>query len=122
MRKVPRLDTPLTLFGMPLGAVLGSVFGGLLALNFLQIFISNLWLRGLLSLVAVVLVYKLSLLISDRYGYGSGMRFMRFITRADLYEIAPPQKEVPLTLSRAGLPEPEDALEAREVHREPVGA
>lgn len=107
MRRVPRLDTALTIFGMPFGAVISSVFGGLMALNLLQMVVSNIWLRGLLSLVAVVLVYRVSLFISDRYGNGAGMRFIRFLTRADLYEASRPQKEVPLTLSRAGLPEPD---------------
>ena len=120
MRRVPRLDTALTIFGMPFGAVISSVFGGLLALNILQMVISNIWLRGLLSLVAVVLVYRVSLFISDRYGSGAGMRFIRFLTRADLYEASRPQKEVPLTLSRAGLPEPglEEEMENERAWRE----
>jgi len=85
-----------------------ALLGGLLALQIMQILVSNLWLRGLLSLLAVVVVYRLSLWISDRYGNGAGMRFLRFITRGDVYEVRPPEKEVPLTLSRAGLPEPEE--------------
>jgi len=108
MRRVPRLDTALTIFGMPVGAVVSALLGGLLALQIMQILVSNLWLRGLLSLLAVVVVYRLSLWISDRYGNGAGMRFLRFITRGDVYEVRPPEKEVPLTLSRAGLPEPEE--------------
>jgi hypothetical protein len=102
---------------MSFGAVISSVFGGLMALNLLQMVVSNIWLRGLLSLVAVVLVYRVSLLISDRYGNGAGMRFIRFLTRADLYEASRPQKEVPLTLSRAGLPEPDLTEEEEEDER-----
>jgi len=108
MRKVPRLDTALTIFGMPFGAVVSALLGGLLALQLLQILVSTIWLRGLLSLATVFVVYRLSLWVSDHYGNGAGMRFIRFITRGDLYEVRPPEKEVPLTLSRAGLPEPEE--------------
>ncbi len=106
-RKVPRLDTSLTLFGLPLGVVMASLFGGFLALQVVQILVANIWIRGLVSIAAVVLVYKVSLWVNDNYGYGVGWRFIRFITKADVYYPSEPQREVPLTLSRAGLAEPE---------------
>lgn len=112
-RKVPRLDTTLTFFGMPLSAFMSAVFGGLIALQIAQTLVSTIWLRGLASLVAVVLAYRGALWFSDRYGNGFGMRFVKFLTRADYYDPSEPQKEVPLTFSRAGLPEKERE-EARE--------
>jgi len=93
---------------MPLGAVISALLGGLMALQILQVLVSNLWLRGLLSLLAVVVVYRGSLWVSDRYGNGAGTRFVRFITRADVYQAVPPEREVPLTLSRAGIAEVKD--------------
>lgn len=110
-RKVPRLDTALTLFGLPIGVVLASLFGGFLVLQVVQTLVSNLWVRGLVSLAAVVLIYRVSILLNDNYGYGFGWRFLKFITRADAYYPSEPQKEIPLTLSRAGLEEKEVADE-----------
>lgn len=104
-RRVPRLDTSLTLFGLPLGIVVASLFGGFLALQVVQTLVANIWVRGLVSLAAVVLVYRVSIWINDNYGYGFGWRFIRFITKADVYYPSEPQKEIPLTLSRAGLPD-----------------
>ncbi|WP_240695382.1 hypothetical protein [Thermus caldilimi] len=101
------MDTSLTLFGLPLGVVMASLFGGFLALQVVQILVANIWIRGLVSIAAVVLVYKVSLWVNDNYGYGVGWRFIRFITKADVYYPSEPQREVPLTLSRAGLAEPE---------------
>ncbi|WP_243027844.1 hypothetical protein [Thermus albus] len=102
-RKVPRLDVSLTLFGLPLGVILASLFGGFLVLQVVQTLVANIWIRGLVSLSAVVVVYRTSLWINDNYGHGFGWRFLRFITRADMYYPSEPQKEIPLTLSRAGL-------------------
>lgn len=110
-RKVPRLDTAITLFGLPIGVVLASLFGGFLVLQVVQTLVGNLWIRGLVSLAAVVLIYRVSILLNDNYGYGFGWRFLKFITRADVYYPSEPQKEIPLTLSRAGLEEKEAADE-----------
>lgn len=113
-RKVPRLDTQVTLFGMPIGAVLTSVFGGLLVLQIVQTLVSNLFVRGIISLAAVFALYRASLWFSDNYGHGYGMRFIRFLTSADFYAPSEPQKEIPLTLSRAGLPDPENEAGAED--------
>lgn len=118
-RRVPRLDTSLTLFGMPIGVLLASLFGGFLVLQVAQTLVGNIWVRGLVSIVAVVVIYRVSLLINDNYGYGFGWRFIRFITRADLYYPSEPQKEIPLTLSRAGLvPEGREEVEDEPVRDE----
>lgn len=110
-RKVPRLDVSLTLFGLPIGVVLASLFGGFLVLQVVQTLVANIWIRGLVSILAVVVVYRASLWINDNYGHGFGWRFIRFITKADLYYPSEPQKEIPLTLSRAGLPESTEVYE-----------
>ena len=118
LRRVPRLDTQVTLFGMPVGAVLTSVFGGLIALQIVQVLISNLFVRGVVSLLAVFVLYRGSLWFSDNYGNGFGMRFIRFLTSADFYAPSEPQKEIPLTLSRAGLPDSGERAEKTQVEEE----
>lgn len=107
-RRVPRLDTKLTLFGLPLGVVIASLFGGFLVLQVVQVLVASIWVRGLVSLAAVVLIYRFSIVFNDQYGNGFGWRLLKFITRADVYYPSQPQKEIPLTLSRAGLVEEEE--------------